>query len=134
MPKRVFIADDNKTVRNILKFLLTQRAADLEVCGEASNGVQAVVKGRALSPDLILLDLAMPEMNGAEAASILKKLMPDVPIILFTMYGEDIGQFLKSGIGIDAVLSKPDGVTALLEAVDTVFTRSSFLVDPTATA
>ena len=134
MPKRVFIADDSKTVRNILKFLLTQRTADLEVCGEAANGVQAVVKGRALNPDLILLDLAMPEMNGAEAASILKKSMPDVPIILFTMYGEDIGQFLKSGTGVDAVLSKPDGVTALIEAVDTVFTSSPFLVDPTATA
>src|ERR1700730_16780549 len=133
MPKRVFIADDNKTVRNILKFLLTQRAADLEVCGEASNGVQAVVKGRALNPDLILLDLAMPEMNGAEAASILKKLMPDVPIILFTMYGEDIGQFLKSAIGVDAVLSKPDGVTVLFESIDSVFAGNPPPIDPTAT-
>jgi len=133
MPKQVFIADDNKTVRNILKFLLTQRTTDLEVCGEAANGVQAVVKGRALNPDLILLDLAMPEMDGAEAASILKKLIPDVPIILFTMYGENIGQYLKSAIGVDAVLSKPDGVTVLFEAIDSVFAGNPPPIDPTAT-
>jgi DNA-binding NarL/FixJ family response regulator len=132
MPKQVFIADDNKTVRNILKFLLTQRTTDLEVCGEAANGVQAVVKGRALKPDLILLDLAMPEMDGAEAASLLKKLMPDVPIILFTMHGENIRQYLKSAVGVDAVLSKPDGVTVLFEAIDTVFASNSSSIDPTA--
>ena len=133
MPKQVFIADDNKTVRNILKFVLTQRATDLEVCGEATNGVQAVVKARALNPDLILLDLAMPEMNGAEAASILKTAMPGVPIILFTMYSQNVGKYLTSATGVDAVLSKPDGVTALLKAIDTVFASDSSQTDPTAT-
>ena len=124
MPKQVFIADDNKTVRNILKFLLKQRT-DLEVCGEAANGVQAVKNASALRPDLVLLDLAMPEMNGAEAASVLKGMMPDVPILLFTMYSENIGRYLTSAIGVDAVLSKPDGMTALLEAIDAVFARRS---------
>jgi DNA-binding NarL/FixJ family response regulator len=124
MPKQVFIADDSRIVRNIIKFFLKQRT-DLEVCGEAANGVQAVVKAKELKPDLILLDLAMPEMNGAEAASILKKAMPDVPVILFTMYSENIGKYLTSAIGVDAVLSKPDGMTALVKAVTAVLAGSS---------
>ena len=124
MPKQVFIADDSRIVRNIIKFFLKQRT-DLEVCGEAANGVQAVVKAKELKPDLILLDLAMPEMNGAEAASILKKAMPDVPVILFTMYSENIGKYLTSAIGVDAVLSKPDGITALVKAVTAVLAGSS---------
>jgi len=61
----------------------------------------------------------MPKMNGAEAASVLKMTAPEVRIILFTMYSENIGNYLTSAIGIDAVLSKPDGMTALVKAVDT---------------
>ena len=96
---------------------------DLEVCGEAADGLQAVEKAKALKPDLILLDLAMPEMSGVEAASVLKKVMPDVRIILFTMYSENIGKYLTAAIGVDAVLSKPDGMTALVKTVQAVLSR-----------
>ncbi len=117
MAKRVLIADDNSTVRDILKMFLEQRT-DLEICGEASDGLEAVEKALALRPDLLLLDYSMPKMNGAEAASVLKKLTPDVHIILFTMYSEDIGKAVTSAIGVDAVLSKPDGITPLVKAID----------------
>jgi CheY-like chemotaxis protein len=123
-PRQVLVADDNNTVRHIIKTFLAQRP-DMAVCGEAVDGLEAVEKARALKPDLVLLDLAMPEMNGAEAASVLKKMMPEVPIILFTMYSENIGRYLTSAIGIDAVLYKPDGMTALAKAIDTVLDRSS---------
>lgn len=93
---------------------------DVEVCGEAVNGLEAVEKARTLKPDLIVLDLAMPEMNGAEAASVLKKRMPKVPIILFTMYGENIGRYLTAAAGVDVVVSKPDGVAGLAESVNAV--------------
>ena len=88
------------------------------VCGEASNGFEAIEQARKLQPDLILLDLAMPEMNGAEAASVLKKMMPETRIILFTMYSENIGRSLTSAVGVDLVLSKPEGIKVLVEAVD----------------
>jgi DNA-binding NarL/FixJ family response regulator len=117
--KQVLIADDSKTVRRILKLFL-QAQRNLNVCGEAANGFEAVEQAKKLQPDLILLDLAMPEMNGAEAASVLKKLMPKVPIIVFTMYSENIGRSLTSAIGVDMVLSKPDGMMALMEAVRTL--------------
>jgi DNA-binding NarL/FixJ family response regulator len=117
--KQVLIADDSKTVRRILKlFLQSQR--NINVCGEAANGFEAVEQAKKLQPDLILLDLAMPEMNGAEAASVLKKMMPRVHIIVFTMYSENIGRSLTSAIGVDMVLSKPDGMMALMQAVHTL--------------
>jgi DNA-binding NarL/FixJ family response regulator len=89
MPKRVLIADDSSTVRDIIKFFLSLRG-DLEVCREASDGFDAIEKATASKPDVILLDFGMPRMNGAEAARTLKKLMPEIPIILFTMYSENI--------------------------------------------
>jgi DNA-binding NarL/FixJ family response regulator len=119
MSKQVLIADDNRVVRHIIKSFLTLRQ-DLAVCGEAVNGLEAVEKAKMLKPDLVLLDLAMPEMNGAEAASVIKKALPEVPIILFTMYSESIGRFLTSAIGVYAVLSKQDGLKQLAEAVDNI--------------
>lgn len=124
MPKQILIADDSQTVRRILRmFLQTQR--DVKVCGEASNGFEAVEQARKLQPDLILLDLAMPEMNGAEAASVLKKMMPKVRIIVFTMFSENIGRSLTSAIGVDMVLSKPDGMMALMEAIQTLTAQAT---------
>jgi DNA-binding NarL/FixJ family response regulator len=119
VPKQILIADDSKTVRRILKMFL-QTQEDVKVCGEASNGFEAVEQARKLRPDLILLDLAMPELNGAEAASVLKKMLPKVRIIVFTMYSENIGRSLTSAIGVDMVLSKPDGMMALMEAIRTL--------------
>lgn len=128
MPKQLLIADDSYLVRETIKNVLAGRT-DIAVCGEASNGLEAVEKARTLKPDLILLDLAMPEMNGAETASVLKMTVPEVRIILFTMYSEKIGSYLTSAVGIDAVLSKPDGMTALLNAVEAALAPTSTLIE-----
>jgi len=94
------------------------------VCGEAVNGVEAVQKATALEPDLVLMDLAMPEMNGAEATSVLKRAMPERSVILFTMYAENIGRQLTSAIGVDAVLCKPYGMTQLGKVIDSMLRPS----------
>src|ERR1700691_4287699 len=91
--KHVLVVDDSFTVRQSLKRYLSSRG-DVVVCGEAVNGREAVQRAMALQPDLVLLDLAMPEMNGAEVASVLKGAMPDIHVILFTMFGENIGKCL----------------------------------------
>ena len=117
MVKQILIADDSSIVRRILAMFLQTRK-NVQVCGEAANGCEAIEKAKQLRPDLVLLDLAMPEMNGAEAASVLKKMMPNVKVIIFTMYSENIGRSLTSAIGEDMVLSKPDGVISLMQAVD----------------
>jgi DNA-binding NarL/FixJ family response regulator len=117
--KRILIADDSSIVRRILSMFLQTRK-NVEVCGEAANGTEAIEKAKLLHPDLVLLDLAMPEMNGAEVASILKKVMPNMHIIIFSMYSENIGRSLTSTIGVDMVLSKPDGMISLMKAVDSL--------------
>jgi DNA-binding NarL/FixJ family response regulator len=120
--KNILIVDDSSIVRRILSMFLQTRK-NVEVCGEAANGTEAIEKAKLLRPDLILLDLAMPEMNGAEAASILKKMMPNVHIIIFSMYSENIGRSLTSAIGVDMVISKPDGMVPLMEAIDSLLSQ-----------
>ena len=115
--KSILIADDSATIRRLIRTLLQWQTA-CEICGEAVDGVDAIEKAKKLKPDLILLDLSMPRMNGAEAASILKNQMPDVRIILFTMYSEWFGDTLASALGVDIVLSKPDGMGKLVESVE----------------
>jgi DNA-binding NarL/FixJ family response regulator len=116
MHKRVLLADDSATVRGVIRTFLKDEK-DIEVCGEAVDGLDAVQKAQSLKPDLILLDLAMPEMNGAEVASVLKRKMPGIRIILFTMYSENVGQSLTSAVGLDMVLSKPDGMMRMVESI-----------------
>jgi DNA-binding NarL/FixJ family response regulator len=122
--KHVLVVDDSFTVRQVLKRYLSTRS-DVVVCGEAVNGREAVQRAMALKPDLVLLDLAMPELNGAEVASVLKGAMPDTRIILFTMYRDNIGKYLSSAAGIDVVLAKPDGVTKLAAAIDSALDQMS---------
>lgn len=76
----------------MIKVFLALRG-NLEVCGEASDGVEAIKKAGEFKPDLILLDLVMPNMNGAEAASVLRTRMPETAIILFTIQ-RNVGQYL----------------------------------------
>jgi CheY-like chemotaxis protein len=120
MHKRVLIADDSSSVRDVIRTFLRDHE-DIEICGEAVDGLEALEKAQRLKPDLVLLDLVMPEINGAEVASILKNKMPNIRIILFTMYSERIGKFLSSAIGVDVVLSKPDGMTNIVESINSLF-------------
>jgi pilus assembly protein CpaE len=123
MAKSVLIADDSVSVRYVIRSFLKD-VADIEICGEAVDGLEAVEKAKKLKPDLVLLDLSMPTMNGVEVASILKKTMPQVLIILFTMYSENIGKALTSAVGVDAVLSKPDGMGQLVESIKALLATS----------
>ena len=116
MPKSILIADDSDTIRKITRLFLESQI-DLEVCGEAVDGVDAIEKAKQLKPDLVVMDLAMPRMNGVEAASVLKGLMPRMPIVIFTLYRELLGSSLCSTIGVDAELAKPDGGWKLVDCV-----------------
>lgn len=79
------IVDDSPLVRSRLRDLLQQHAG-WQVCGEAANGPDAVVKAQQLTPDLIVLDFLMPGMDGLEAARQISALVPGVPILMFTMH------------------------------------------------
>ena len=116
MPKCILIADDSKTIRTLIRTSIENRAG-FEVCGEAVDGADAIEKAKELKPDLIILDLAMPRMNGAAAASVLKRRMPKIPIILFTMYDELMSETFSSAVQVDLVLSKPNGLHEMVTHV-----------------
>lgn len=113
--RRILIVDDGDSVRDIIRIFLEREG--FQVCGEAADGVEAIEKAKTLRPDLIVLDLAMPGMNGVEAASVLTGTMPGVPIIVLTMYEEFLGSSLASVSGIKAVVSKTDTLTKLVARV-----------------
>jgi CheY-like chemotaxis protein len=114
--KTVLVADDRASMRRAVKFLLERRHAELMV-HEAVDGVDAIEKAKHTKPDLILLDLAMPRLNGAEAATILRNTLPGTPIILFTMYTDLHAESLSGFLDVEFI-SKVDGLPKLLERVD----------------
>jgi len=116
MGKTFLVADDSASMRLAVRFLLEGRHPELTV-QEAVDGVDAIQRAKQTRPDLILLDLAMPRLNGAEAATILKTTLPETPIILFTMYTDLHADALCGFIGVDFI-SKVDGIPKLLERVD----------------
>jgi DNA-binding NarL/FixJ family response regulator len=114
--QRILIADDSAPVRRAVCTYLSGRS--LHVCGEAEDGLETIQRARLLKPDLILLDLAMPKLNGLEAALILKREMPDIRIVLFTMYTEAISRSLSAKLRwVDAVIAKSDGISSLADCV-----------------
>jgi CheY-like chemotaxis protein len=114
--KTILVADDSPSVRTAVCEWLEAKLQCTAV--EATNGFEAIKKaGQMQQLDLILLDLVMPELNGFEAAAVLKRKMPDVPIILFTMHEEAVRLSLANAIGVDAVLYKADGIQKLTDTV-----------------
>ena len=107
MPKRILIADDDEDLRRVIRWFLESRTT-YEVCGEAVNGFDAIEKARTLNPDLILLDYSMPDMNGVETGAVLKAMLPEVPIILFTSQDTVAIESAAISVGIRAVVPKTD--------------------------
>jgi DNA-binding NarL/FixJ family response regulator len=111
--KSVLIVDDSAYVRQALCELF-KREGDFEVCGEAENGKDAIKKAQELRPDLIVLDLSMPVMNGFDAARILKRLMPTVPLIMYSAFGDRLAENQARLIGISEVVSKSEHASVLI--------------------
>ena len=113
MSHTVLIADDSLLIREAL-WKIFEQEEDFEVCGEADNGREAINKARELHPDLILLDLAMPVMNGLDATRVLKRVMPEVPVIMFSMYSDSSTEKEARSAGVAALVSKFEHISVLL--------------------
>jgi DNA-binding NarL/FixJ family response regulator len=105
MRKRILIVDHNNPMRSLMKIEIEKKSG-LEVCGEADEGPHGIQQGIALRPDLIVMDFAMPRMNGLQAAAILHHALPDAKIVLFTLHSELISNRMAHDAGVSAVLSK----------------------------
>jgi len=124
MPKTILIADDNGTLRRELRRAFA-RETEFKVCGEAHDGRDAIEKAQRLHPDLIVMDLSMPVMNGLEAARVLKNRMPLVPIVLFTLYVDAFVNKEARSVGIADVVSKSEPLSVLAGKARDLLYRSA---------
>ena|ERR1700674_733414 len=122
MSIRVLIVDHHEHRGLVRAFFLSEFG--FQICGEAVDGYEAIMKAQLLKPDLIVLEVAIPRLNGVEAAPKLRKLLPKTPIILFTSHGSLLKGCDTREIGVDSVVAKQDGMSALGKSVHTLFARS----------
>lgn len=113
---RILIADDHAGARGALKQLLEAHAG-WHVCGEAADGRDAVAKAQELKPDVLVLDFNMPTEDGLRAASQLSKMMPELPILMFTIYNTPRLEAAAASDGVRAVIGK-EGPRRLLAAIE----------------
>ena len=111
---KVLLVDDNEVVREGLKSILEPQA-DIEVIGQAVDGLDAVTKAEKLKPDVIVMDAQMPGIDGPEATRRIKKSLPDVKVLFLTVYGDYVGDAL--GAGASWYLTKDCRRQDLLEAI-----------------
>jgi CheY-like chemotaxis protein len=116
MPRRILFVDDSQIVRRLVRSYLETRLKNI-VCAEAVDGLDAIQRAREVAPDLVVLDLCMPKMNGLEAAAVLNGMLPRVPIILFTLHKDIVSDKLANAVGIRAVVSKTDRIEVLFEEI-----------------
>ena len=113
--RRVLVVDDNAAVRTLVRQLFVLEP-DFEIAGEAENGREAVEKAANLKPELVILDLVMPVMNGLDAAPELRKILPEIKIILFTVeQGSEVDR-LASQAGINAIILKDNAPRLISQA------------------
>jgi CheY-like chemotaxis protein len=110
----ILIADDSDPVRRAMRSYL--ETAGFRV-SEATDGAAAVEQACSSKPDVVVLDLAMPKMNGFDAARKLHQTVPRTHLVLFTSYKELVDRPEAPEVGIEAVVSKQDGMDALVESI-----------------
>lgn len=114
--KSTLIVDDNPAVRQALRRFI-EAGRRLEVCGEAEDGMDAVRRADELQPDLILMDLSMPKMDGSQAAFVIRQTHPTTRIVIFTLYPDVVGSSIAKSLGVDLVIDKSEGAAGLTLAL-----------------
>ena len=123
--RRVIIVDDHTLFRNGLRILLNT-LEDYQVVAEAANGKQFIELLEKDVPDLVLLDINMPVMDGIEAATIAQKLYPDIKIITLSMYGEEDYYYKMVNAGVKGFVLKNSDIKEVKTALDVVYEGGSF--------
>lgn len=125
MAVRILIADDDASIRRLLRRLI-ENHEDWTVCGDALNGQDAVGKAAELTPDVVVLDLAMPEMNGLQAAREISRSRPDLPMLLLTV--QHVSKELTSQAahaGFRGAVSKSTG-SEVIRGIETLLQHQKF--------
>ena len=125
-PYRILLADDHAVVRHGLRASL-HSLPGIEICGEAATGREAIELAQALRPDLVILDLSMPEMNGVDAARAIRRALPGTEVMVLTLHiSEEIARVaLRSGVR--GYVTKSDPHSELIAAVQSVREHRSYV-------
>ena len=113
MAKTILVADDSREIRKALCQMF-EIEEDYDLCAEAVNGEEAIALAKKHRPDLVILDLSMPILNGYDAARGIKRILPGTPIILFTLYTDTVRkQLMGVNSPIDLIVSKSDSANLM---------------------
>jgi DNA-binding NarL/FixJ family response regulator len=123
---RIFLAEDHKTVRKGIKMIIDAEK-DMTVIGEAGNGREAIKLVQEMVPDVILMDISMPELNGLIATAKLKRINPEIKILALTRHTEDVYLQELLQAGVDGYLLKQSAASELLRAIRVVMMGGSYL-------
>jgi DNA-binding NarL/FixJ family response regulator len=122
---RILVADDQDAVRKRVIETLVSRQG-FEICAEAANGLEAVERAKQSKPDLIVLDITMPELNGLDAARRIRSFLPDTPIVILSVHkGKQLMEEARK-IGVRGYVTKGEAVQKLGLAVDAVLQNRAF--------
>jgi DNA-binding NarL/FixJ family response regulator len=119
LEKSILIVDDNAVIRRSLRHIL-QSIEGWNVVGEAVDGEDGIAKAQDLHPDLIVLDMAMPKMNGLEAARRLNQIMPSVPLLMYSAFADKFMEREAFSVGVKAVISKASDMETLVSQARTL--------------
>ena|SRR5213594_4113592 len=125
MPPTIILADDHSVVRQGIRILLERES--FEVVGEAANGLEAVRLAEKLQPDIAILDLSMPVMNGITAVGQIKEVSPRTKVVLLTMYTEEHHVLQALRAGVKACVTKTQAVEHLIVAIREVCNGGVYL-------
>ena len=123
---RILLAEDHRTVREGIK-LLVNAQPDMEVIGEADNGEAAIAEAQRIKPDMVVMDISMPKMNGLNATKRLRRLLPDVKILTLTRHTDDgyLQQLIKAGV--NGYVLKQSAPSELINAIRAVNEGRSYV-------
>ena len=125
---RCLLVDDYESVRMGVAAILSSRP-NIQICGEASNGKEAIEKARELKPDLIILDVTMPVLDGINSAKEIRTFLPDVPILFFSMHDGVYLVHEAKMAGGQGFVSKTDARATLLDAIDALAKKENYFPD-----
>ncbi len=120
---RILIVDDAAEVRRDLKTILAL-SADLEIIGEAEDGVEAIRLMESLKPDVILMDLEMPNMDGYQATQQVKALRPDCKVVVLSVHDYEEARTAAQKSGVDAFLVKGAPVETIVQTIFSIRSKS----------
>ena len=130
MPVTILIVDDHEVVREGVRTIINRARPQWEICGEATNGQEAIETASRLRPDIILLDITMPRLSGLDAASRISGLGISSQILIFTMH--ESGELARDArrVGAKGYLTKSDAGRHLVRAIETLLSGGTFFGRP----